>query len=39
VTRAFQKAFSKKERYCLLTKPQYNGLKARHKRLIGQLLR
>jgi hypothetical protein len=39
VTRAFLKAFSEKERYCLLTKPQYNGMKARHKRLIGQLLR
>ena len=39
VTRAFLKAFSEKERYCLLTKYQYNGIKARHKRLIGGLLR
>ncbi len=39
MTRTFLKVFSEKERYCLLTKPQYNGLKARHKRLIGQLLR
>jgi len=38
VTRDFLKAFSKKERYYLLTKPQYNGMLARQKRLVRQLL-
>ena len=39
VTRAFLKAFSEKERYCLLTKPQHNGMLARQNRLIRRLLR
>ncbi len=39
VTRTFLKAFSEKERYCLLTKPQYNGMLARQKRLIRGALR
>ncbi len=39
VTRACVKAFSDKERYCLLTKPQYNGMLARQSRLIRQVLR
>ena len=38
VTRAFLKAFSEKERYYLLTKPQYNGMLARQNRLIRRLL-
>ena len=38
VTRDFLKAFSEKERYYLLTKPQYNGMLARQKRLVRQLL-
>jgi len=38
ITRDFLKAFSKKERYYLLTKPQYNGMLARQKRLVRQLL-
>jgi hypothetical protein len=33
------KAFSDKERYCLLTKPQYNGMLSRQSRLIRQVLR
>jgi tetratricopeptide (TPR) repeat protein len=39
VTRACVKAFSEKERYVLLTKPQYNGMLARQNRLIRQFLR
>ena len=38
VTRDFLKAFSKKDRYYQLTKPQYNGMLARQKRLVRQLL-
>jgi tetratricopeptide (TPR) repeat protein len=34
VTRACVKVFSEKERYILLTKPQYNGMLARQSRLI-----
>ncbi|HZC82175.1 MAG TPA: tetratricopeptide repeat protein [Nitrospiraceae bacterium] len=39
VTRTFLKAFSEKERYYLLAKPQYNGMLARQRRLIRQFLR
>ena len=39
VTRACVKEFSEKERYVLLTKPQYNGMVARQSRLIRQHLR
>src|SRR5881628_3790697 len=38
ITRDFLKAFSKNERYYLLTKPQHNGMLARQKRLVRQLL-
>src|SRR5437867_4920202 len=38
VTRDFLKAFSKNEQYYLLTKPQHNGMLARQKRLVRQLL-
>jgi len=39
VTRACVKAFSEKERYILLPKPQYNGMLARQSRLVRQFLR
>lgn len=38
VTRACVKAFSEKERYIHLTKPQYNGMLARQSRLIRGVL-